>query len=240
MPDVSDTGNLTTEQADLERFLLDDATLSESVVIELPVSDSATLSESVDVRIAPQLRALYCYENVGIEALTVENRPLWVYENVGIEALTVENRPLWVYENVGIEALMVALRAFYQYEAVTNDPPFPYLEKITPTEGPEGSEIILDGDGFGHTQADYDGLARLGEDLLGIITWAWREIRVSVPNGAANGYVRVFEYDPEPPGERYSDGRYFIVLEEDAGNDPRFEIKLYTGNTLLEILEQAK
>jgi hypothetical protein len=182
------------------------------------------------------LRTLYLFENVGIEALEITDRALFAYENVGIEALEVEQRALFVYENVGIEALEVEQRALYVYEAVTDTLIFPYLEKISPTDGPVGTEITLTGDGFGAAQGDYNGMVLINSAELGISSWAWKEIRAVIPEGATSGLVLVRLTDPITQN---SQSKFFLVTEEPLTNDARLEVKLYAGATLLTILDGA-
>jgi hypothetical protein len=186
------------------------------------------------------LRALYCYVNVGIEALEIENRVLYPYDNVGIQALEVENRVLYPYDNVGIQALEVENRALYPYDNVTDDPPFPYLEKIAPNQGPEGLAVVLTGDGFGSTPEDYDGIVLLNDEEMGITAWAWKTITANVPSLAESGQIKVRELTPDPPGSRDSAGKYFMVTENVLSDAARLEVKLYSGATLLHILDGAK
>jgi hypothetical protein len=141
-------------------------------------------------------------------------------------------------ENVGIESLALLARALYAYEAVTDDTPFPYLEKITPNQGPEGTEITLTGDGFGDTQGEFDSDVLLDGGIIGITSWAWKLIRATIPPGAESGQVVVVERDPAP--ERQSQGKFFLVTEYALGDAARLEVKLYSGNTLLAILDGAK
>ena len=182
------------------------------------------------------LRALYLFENVGIEALELENRGLYAYENVGIETLDIEDHGLYLVENVGIEVLEVEQRALYLYEAVVDELIFPYLEKITPIDGPVGTEVIMTGDGFGNTQGDYDGLVLINSAECGISSWAWKEIHATIPDGATSGPMLVRLTDPSTQN---SETKFFLVTEEPLTNDARLEVKLYSGATLQAILDGA-
>lgn len=101
---------------------------------------------------APTERALYVYENVGIQALSVLERTLYEYENKGIQALSVLERVVYEYENRTMQVLSVLERALYLFETFRDALIFPWLMKLDPPQQYPGGAVSLYGDGLGDLQ----------------------------------------------------------------------------------------
>lgn len=103
------------------------------------------------------VRALYLYENDGIQAVTAgvgsDARALYLYENDGVQIVVAgvgsDARALYLYESIGIQALSVPHRSLYTYEATRDLPVVPWLEKLDPAQQYPGGTVSLYGDGLG-------------------------------------------------------------------------------------------
>lgn len=138
-------------------------------------------------------RALYLYENLGVQALSVTARSLYLYENMGIWAISVLARALYLYENVGIEALAVLTRALYLYEATRDGEVFPWLMKIDPVEQYTGGQVDLFGDGFGEVLEAAAGATITVDSVNGSNVAAFAVDRSTgswVSNGGAAAWIR--------------------------------------------------
>lgn len=185
-------------------------------------------------------RSLYLYENHGIagglpaggEPLDQDDvaaRVLYTYYSgaaygnpSGGEPLDEEDvlrRSLYLYVSIthDRDPSDVPGRYLYVYEAYTNDEPFPWIERITPTEQYPGGQVNVYGDGFGATAAAEGASVRLGVydpalvgpgDALGVVSWSARSpnlwpansgvrslpaLVVTVPSDAESGMLSVEE-----------------------------------------------
>lgn len=138
-------------------------------------------------------------------------RALYVYENKGIQALSVSERVVYVYVNKGIQALRVLARAIYDYVNNVNGTLFPWLMKLDPGRQYQGGEVSLFGDGFGDTQAADGSNVYLVGEAMGVVSWSSRSpglwpanggapitpaIVVTVPVDGVSGMVKVEETVP--------------------------------------------
>jgi hypothetical protein len=100
-----------------------------------------------------QPRALYLYENPGIQSVTAavgsNARSLYLYENDGVQVLSVLARSCYLYENDAIQALAVLLRCLYGYEATRDLPVQPWLNLLDPAEQYPLGAVDIYGDGLG-------------------------------------------------------------------------------------------
>ena len=161
-------------------------------------------------------RTLYLYENYGATsgaghfqaAEDVDARTLYLYVNEAIyghpsggETLGADDvlaRVLYLYVSIGHDRTLddVEVRALYTYEAYTNDEPFPWIERIRPTEQYAGGQVEIYGDGFGDTEAAEGGIVRLGVYdpavagpglVLGVVSWSARSLNLWPANGDGSG-----------------------------------------------------
>jgi len=175
-------------------------------------------------------------------------RALFLYRNVGVARpdLKTEERALYLLENVGLQALAdpkTKPRALYQVEAVTDDPPYPYLESLDPTFGPPTTAVQLEVDGCGDSPGQYGGEVQLNGIAIGVTQWVNRgTITAVIPAGVTSGLIRIKLSTPDPPGVRYSEEKFFEVTAPALTPGVGFEIKVYDRNntsTLLDLLDGA-
>jgi len=159
-------------------------------------------------------RTMYLLGNRGIQALSPTNyRAIAVIENRGIWALAAPTyRALTLLDARGIQALAVLMRALTNLESYTNDPEFPWLLSISPTQQYRNGQVSLVGDGFGANAAAWTSSVLLGAILenMGVVAWQTRSpglwpcngvnpnvfspaIVVTVPADAVSGLVKVEE-----------------------------------------------
>jgi len=151
-----------------------------------------------------------------VESFGALYRSLYVLGNRGVQALAAPTyRALTLLDNRAIQALRVLLRALTNLESYTNDPMFPWLYSIRPTQQFRGGQISLVGDGFGATQAALTSNVLLGAalEIMGVISWSTRSaglwpcngvspnvfspaIVATVPGDAVSGLVEIQETTP--------------------------------------------
>ena len=162
-------------------------------------------------------RSLELLANRGVQALSPTNyRNLTLIANRGIWALApITYRALTLLDARAIQALTVLMRALFNLESYTNDPMFPWLFSISPTQQYRGGQISLVGDGLGATQAALTSNVLLGAalEIMGVISWSTRSaglwpcngvspnvfspaIVATVPSDAVSGLVEVQETTP--------------------------------------------
>ena len=161
-------------------------------------------------------RSLYLYVNRGAAIVAghapapadVIQRSLYLYVNegahgwpIGGETMGADDvlaRVLYLYVNRAHDRdpSDVAVRTLYLYESYTNDEPFPWIERISPTEQYPGGQVNVYGDGFGDTAAAEGSSVRLGVydpagsgpgDALGVVTWSARSPNLWPANGVGDG-----------------------------------------------------
>jgi len=171
----------------------------------LSVSEVRTLTVSKTMK-----RALYQYENVGKAAMPWSNkRTLYQYENIGKSPIDwTDKRTLYQYENIAkFGPLWSNQRSYYQYENITDEPPFPYISRISSTRGPSGSVLTLYGNGFGYSfESDvsnpdrflrsYEGSVYINDLMCSILSWSWNEIVMQLPAEAESGPIKVVLSQP--------------------------------------------
>jgi hypothetical protein len=171
-------------------------------------ADFGTISQST-------YRALILLANRGVQAPSaITYRALTVVENRGLQALpAITYRALTLLEDRGIQALVAGLyRALTNLESYTNDPVFPWLFSISPTQQYQNGQVSLVGDGFGASAAAWTSSVLLGSILehMGVVSWQTRSpglwpcngvspnvfspaLVVTVPSDAVSGLVKVEE-----------------------------------------------
>jgi hypothetical protein len=155
-------------------------------------------------------RSLYLYVNraedrdpadVAARALyTYVNRQTWGHpvggEPLGPDDVLARNLYLYVSRAHDRTKDDVAARTLYTYVAYTNDEPFPWIERIRPTEQYPGGQVEIYGDGFGDSEAAEGSSVRLGVYdpdvpgpglLLGVVTWSARSPNLWPANGDGSG-----------------------------------------------------
>jgi len=164
------------------------------------VSDFRSLTISQIIK-----RTLYQYENIGKAPIPRSNkRTLSQYLNVGKAPIPRSNkRILYQYENVGKSGPQWNnQRGLYHYQNITDDPPFPYITKISASRGPAGSVLTIYGNGFGYSYEpditnqvrflrSYGGSVYIHDLLCSILSWSWNEIVFQLPAEAESGPVKV-------------------------------------------------
>ena len=159
-------------------------------------------------------RAIWILGNRGVQALASPTyRGLELVENRGLQALpAITYRALTLLDARGIQALVELYRALTLLESYTNDPEFPWLLSISPTQQYRNGQVSLVGDGFGANAAAWTSSVLLGAILeqMGIVSWSTRSaglwpcngvspnvfspaIVVTVPADAVSGLVKVEE-----------------------------------------------
>jgi hypothetical protein len=151
-----------------------------------PLVDGAGGPDLVEGSATVIPRFLYLYENVAVEALTVQSRELYAVENRGVEALAVAERPLYLYENLGIEVLSVLMRAVYGYEALANGELFPWLWKLRPVAQYRLGQVDVWGDGLGDTPSAEGSSLLLHAEACGIVSWQSRSAGLWPGDGVAS------------------------------------------------------
>lgn len=135
-------------------------------------------------------RALYLYVNASSHGHPSGGEPLGPDD--------VLARTLYLYYSAvhDQDPTDVTVRALYLYEAYTNEEPFPWIERIRPTEQYPGGQVEIYGDGFGATDATEGSSVRLGVYdpdvpgpgiLLGVVTWSARSPNLWPANGDGSG-----------------------------------------------------
>ena len=161
-------------------------------------------------------RSLYLYESYAAtstagrlqQAADVDARSLYLYVNEGAHGHPAGGEPLgpddvlarilYLYVSIGHDRTKddVAVRALYLYESYTGDEPFPWIERIRPTEQYAGGQVEIYGDGFGDTEAAEGGIVRLGVYdpavagpglVLGVVSWSARSPNLWPANGDGSG-----------------------------------------------------
>jgi hypothetical protein len=159
-------------------------------------------------------RSLYVLGNRGVQALPSPTyRGLELVANRGLQALpAITYRALTLLDARGIQALAVLMRALTNLESYTNDPEFPWLLSISPTQQYRNGQVSLVGDGFGANAAAWTSSVLLGAilEVMGVVAWQTRSpglwpcnavspnvfspaITVTVPADAVSGLVKVEE-----------------------------------------------
>jgi hypothetical protein len=162
-------------------------------------------------------RSLELLANRAVQALPSPTyRDLTLIDNRGIWALPSPTyRDLTLIDNRGIWALRVLLRALTSLESYTNDPMFPWLLSIAPTQQYRSGQVSLTGDGFGAAQATLTSNVLLGAalEIMGVVSWSTRSaglwpangvspnvfspaIVATVPSDAVSGLVEIQETTP--------------------------------------------
>lgn len=178
-------------------------------------------------------------------------RILYQYENISIGGPEWSSkRILYQYENVakyGPE--WSGSRAIYQYENITDDPPSPFIERLSTTRSASCGVVIIFGNGFG-AKADidtsnpdrasrgYGGYVLVGDILCNILSWSWTEIVFQVPDEAVSGAVKVRLTEPDPPGARDSNLIGLEVYETEKADDIGIELFVCDSNNPNTILCQ--
>lgn len=150
-------------------------------------ADGTTVSSIYSLTVSQIMkRALYQYENIAKYGPDwTKKRVLYQYENIA------KYGPDWTKK-----------RALYQYEAITDEPPFPWIESLSTLRANAGAVITITGNGFGYkydidtANADrylrgYGGYVYIGGMLCNIISWSWTEIVFQIPADAESGAVIV-------------------------------------------------
>lgn len=150
-------------------------------------NSSGTTVSSVNSFIVAQniKRVLYQYIGVAKAPVPLNKRVLYQYEDVA------KYGPDWTNK-----------RGLYQYNDVMDDPPFPYIERLSSTRGAVGTIVTIHGNGFGAsydidiTNVDrsirgYGGYVFIGELVCNIVSWSWTEIVFQIPAEAVTGAVKV-------------------------------------------------
>jgi len=167
---------------------------------------------------APIKRILYQYENVG------KYGPVWN-----------KKRILYNYENIAKLNIWTKKRAIYNYENITGDPPFPIIDRLSMYRANQGGVITIYGNGFGAKQADdttnanralrgYDGDVYIGMQKCGIVSWVWTEIKITIPEDAVSGAIKVVLTKPDTSGVRTSNLIGFEVVVPESDGNPGLEL----------------
>ena len=155
-------------------------------------------------------RGFYQYLNVGKSPVQWSSkRTLSQYYNIGKSPVAWSNkRALYQYGNIGkFGPLWSNQRAYFQYENITEDPPFPYISKISASRGPAGSVLTLWGNGFGYSYEPdtknpdrflrgYGGAIYINDLMCSILSWSWTEIVFQLPSEAESGPIKVRLTEP--------------------------------------------
>ena len=142
-------------------------------------------------------------------------------------------------------------RAWAQYSNITDDPPFPFIERLSARRGPHGAHVTIYGSGFGFTNLSdvqnddrflrgYGGLVFLGTTSCGIVSWSWNEIVIQVPIGAESGALKV---QLTVPGTRDSNLKGFEVYAGIPTDDVGIELFICertSPNLIVRQLDMAK
>jgi len=136
----------------------------------------------------------------------LEDRSVWILPAGTYRRLTLLDNRILVNVAAGI------YRRLMQLESYTNDPEFPWLLSISPTQQYRNGQVSLVGDGFGANAAAWTSSVLLGAILeqMGVVSWQTRSpglypcngvspnvfspaIVVTVPADAVSGLVKVEE-----------------------------------------------
>jgi len=198
-------------------------------------------------------RTLYHYTNIAKAPIPwSRKRTLSQYLNVGKKPNPWSNkRSLYQYENIGKSGpLWKKQRSLYQYENITDDPPFPYISKISASRGPAGSVLTIYGNGFGYSYGSdatnpdrflrsYSGSGYINDLMCSILSWSWNEIVFQIPSEAESGPIKVRLSDPTV---RDSNVKGFEVFAGIPTDDIGIELFVYARenpNTILCQLDGA-
>ena len=180
-------------------------------------------------------RALYQYKNIAKYGPDwINKRALYQYEN------TAKYGPDWANK-----------RSLYQYENITDDPPFPWIERLSTTRVPEGGLVTIYGAGFGYKyQSDvanedrflrgYVGFVKLGTTNCNIVSWSWSEIVFQVPQGASSSGVKVELTAPEPTRESNVIGLEVYMVASDSVGIEFFVCDRMNPNSIVAQLDAAQ
>ncbi len=138
-----------------------------------------------------------------------ERRDLYTLANVGVAFFPTDTSVLGEAVDGDTQDFRRYLYTLANVDATT---PTPHIWYLFPTFGREGWEFKIVGYGFGDTQVEHTGTARLNALAVGIISWAGfaevastlvidpaidlaepvhQEVRATVPTGAVSGLVFV-------------------------------------------------